>query len=124
MSDMKTQRYPGLKSPVSKPRPQRPATGLREDEAAFEADTSPPKLRRHMILQQAKMEGLIGAQKNKRISGRVSAALLNAAKKRSALTSDNDVIEYALARLAVEENYGERLFRHEGKVPQDLDLEF
>lgn len=77
-----------------------------------------------MILEQAKILGLVGPQKNKRISGRVSEKLLAAAKKRSALISDNEVIEYALARLAVEENYGERLFRHEGKVPRDLDLEF
>ncbi len=83
-----------------------------------------PALRRSQILELARIQGLIGAQKNRRISGRVSARLLKAAKQRAALTSDNAVIEYALARLAVEENYGERLFRHEGKVPQDLDLEF
>lgn len=78
---------------------------------------------RAMILDLARTQGLMGSQKDKRISGRVSGELLKAAKQRAALTSDNEVIEYALARLAVEENYGDRLFRHQGKVPQDLDLE-
>jgi hypothetical protein len=58
------------------------------------------------------------------VAGRVSAQLVAAAKKSAGLSSDTDVIEIALAKLALEDDFGARLARNKGSVPRDLDIEF
>jgi precorrin isomerase len=68
--------------------------------------------------------GLLGSVKNARLSGRVSARLLEAAKRRAHVTSDTELIELALSRMALEDDFGPRLLRRKGSLPADLDLEF
>jgi hypothetical protein len=80
--------------------------------------------RRSLVMRHAEIEGLVGGEKGARIGGRVSRRLLQAAKDSSGVRSDSELIEYALARVALEDDFGDRLFRHEGKVPKDVDLEF
>ena len=79
--------------------------------------------RHEATLAQAKAAGLLGQAKNARITGRVSAALVAAAKKRTGIASDTDVIEVALATLALEDDFGAKLVRRKGSLPKDLDLE-
>ncbi|MGA2129531.1 MAG: hypothetical protein ABSG76_25655 [Xanthobacteraceae bacterium] len=79
---------------------------------------------RSLVMRHAEIEGLVGGEKNARIGGRVSRRLLQAAKDSSGVHSDTDLLEYALARLALEDDFGDRLFRHEAKVSKDIDLEF
>ena len=78
--------------------------------------------RRDLVLQQARQQGLVGEEKDARISGRVRRRLIDAAKLRSGLTSDTDLLEYALARLALEDDFGTLLVRRKGSVPEDVDL--
>jgi hypothetical protein len=68
--------------------------------------------------------GLLGSIKDARLSGRVSARLLEAAKRRAHVTSDTELIELALSRMALEDDFGPRLLRRKGTLPADLDLEF
>ena len=68
--------------------------------------------------------GLLGSVKNARLSGRVSARLVEAAKRRAHVTSDTELIELALSRMALEDDFGPRLLRRKGSLPADLDLEF
>ncbi len=79
--------------------------------------------RRQATLDQARAAGLLGDVKNTRIAGRVPSILVAAAKKRAGITSDTDVIEIALATLALEDDFGAKLVRRKGSVPRDLDLE-
>jgi hypothetical protein len=51
-----------------------------------------------------------------------SSKALAAAKKRAGLSSDTDVIEIALERLALEDDFGARLVRNKGTVPRELDI--
>ncbi len=81
-------------------------------------------LRHYAVMSRARKEGLVGEGKDARISGRVSRQLIEAAKHRSAITSDTELIEYALARIAAEDDFVERIYRREGKVPKSVDLEF
>jgi hypothetical protein len=81
-------------------------------------------LRNQATLESARAAGLLGAAKNARVAGRVSAQLVAAAKKSAGLSSDTDVIEIALAKLALEDDFGARLARNKGSVPRDLDIEF
>lgn len=79
--------------------------------------------RHQATLAQAEAAGLLGQAKNARITGRVSAPLVAAAKKRTGITSDTDVIEMALATLALEDDFGAKLVGRKGAVPKDIDLE-
>jgi hypothetical protein len=88
------------------------------------SETEMAKRRNQMVLDQAKSVGLIGTAKDARLSGRVSANLLAVAKERAHVSSDTDLIELALSRLALEDDYGARLLRREGAVPKSVNLEF
>jgi hypothetical protein len=66
----------------------------------------------------------MGTSKNARVAGRVSSALVAAAKKSAGLSSDTDLIEVALARLALEDDFGLKLVRNKGSVPRELDIGF
>lgn len=78
--------------------------------------------RRRLVLDAARAEGLVGEDKDTRISGRVRRRLVEAAKRRCGVASDTELIEYALARVALEDDFGERLVARKGTIPPDLDL--
>jgi hypothetical protein len=78
--------------------------------------------RNRLVLEQARAVGLLGKAKNTRLSGRVPAGLIEAAKKRAHVSSDTDLLELALSRLALEDDFGARLVLRKGSVPADIDL--
>ncbi len=80
------------------------------------------KKRNRMVLEQARASGLLGTVKNTRLSGRVPSELIEAAKKRAHVNSDTELLELALSRLALEDDFGARLVRRKGTISQDLDL--
>lgn len=79
--------------------------------------------RNKLVLEQARAVGLLGTAKNTRLSGRVSSDLIDAAKKRAHVTSDTELLELALSRLALEDDFGARLVKRKGSIPPDIDLE-
>ena len=82
------------------------------------------EMRNRAALESAKAAGLLGGAKSARVAGRVPAELVAAAKKSAGLSSDTDLIEVALAKLAMEDDFGAKLVRDKGALPQDIDLEF
>jgi hypothetical protein len=80
-------------------------------------------MRNQATLESARAAGLLGA-KNARVAGRVSAELVAAAKKSAGLSSDTDLIEMALAKLALEDDFGAKLVRNKGSVARQFDVEF
>jgi hypothetical protein len=50
--------------------------------------------------------------------------LIDAAKARSGIESDTELLEYALARVALEDDFGQKLLAREGRLPRNIDLEF
>jgi hypothetical protein len=50
--------------------------------------------------------------------------LIKAAKARSGIRSDTQLLEYALAQVALEDDFWQKLLSLEGTVPRDIDLEF
>lgn len=89
---------------------------------AAESDKQVALTRNRLVLDQARAIGLLGAAKNTRLSGRVSSDLIEAAKKRSHVTSDTELLELALSRLALEDEFGARLVGRKGSIPADIDL--
>ena len=74
-------------------------------------------------MDTARRLGLLEGQ-NGRIGGRVQRDLVAAAKEKSGITSDTELLEYALAKVALEDDFGAKLVRRKGRIPKDLDLEF
>lgn len=88
-----------------------------------EVAAGPESLRRLTVIDTARRLGLLGGE-NSRIGGRVRRDLVAAAKARSGIVSDTELLEYALAKVALEDDFGAKLVAREGRVPKDLDLEF
>ncbi|CCM78052.1 hypothetical protein [Rhizobium mesoamericanum] len=89
---------------------------------AAETEAKVALTRNRLVLEQAKAVGLLGTAKNTRLSGRVPAELIEAAKKRAHVTSDTELLELALSRLALEDDFGVRLVSRKGTIPADIDL--
>ena len=90
---------------------------------AQDATSALALLRRAAVSTAAHSAGLLDGQTS-RIQGRITRSLLAAAKARSGISSDTELLEYALARVAIEDDFGAKLLARKGSVPADLDLEF
>ncbi|MEN3950495.1 hypothetical protein [Iodidimonas sp. SYSU 1G8] len=75
------------------------------------------------VLRAAERSGLLG-EKRGRIGGRVSPALVAHAKQRTGIEADTDLIEFALANIALDEGFAEVFRKARGQVDPDLDLGF
>ena len=73
-------------------------------------------------LRHASAAGYLRGRKSERIGGRVSPRLLSAAMEKSGLHSQAELLEYALAKVAIEDDYAARLLARKGSVPDDVDL--
>ena len=75
------------------------------------------------VMSAARRSGLLG-EKSGRIAGRGSPALVKQAKKQTGIEGDSDLIAFALANVALEDNFAEVFKKSRGKVPADLKLGF
>ena len=81
------------------------------------------KARFEAVMQAAQQSGLLG-EKGGRIGGRVSSALVRQAKRQTGIETDTDLIEFALATVALEDNFAQVFGESRGKVDPDLKLGF
>ena len=96
----------------AKPAAGRGGSGFEEEQTPFES-----------VMDAAERSGLLG-EKSSRIAGRVSPALIAQAKRRTGIEADTDLIEFALANLALEDNFAEAFKAARGKVDDELKLGF
>ena len=75
------------------------------------------------VLVMAEREGLLRGGRTQVVRGRMPEALVSQAKKRTGLKSDTDLIELALANIAVGDEYAEWLLA-QGSIDPEVDLEF
>jgi hypothetical protein len=80
--------------------------------------------RRHDALTIARQAGLLRGPKTEVVWGRMPEALVRKAKAISGARSDTELIETALANLAVADEYPNWLLSQKGTVGKDVDLEF
>ncbi|WP_294536809.1 hypothetical protein [uncultured Rhodoblastus sp.] len=100
---------------VGKTPPKATAKGLRfapVGKARFEA-----------VMKAAGNSGLLG-EKSGRIGGRVSAALIEQAKRQTGIEGDTDLIEFALANVALTDDFSKLFKESRGKVDPTLKLGF
>lgn len=76
------------------------------------------------VLVIAGEAGLLKGTRTKVVRGRMPEALVNKAKARTGIESDTDLLEVALANLAVADDFPEWLLSQKGTVKKELDLEF
>jgi hypothetical protein len=81
------------------------------------------KARFEAVMQAAEQSGLL-REKSGRIGGRVSSALVRQAKRQTGIATDTDLIEFALATVALEDNFAEVFKESRGKVGPELKLGF
>jgi hypothetical protein len=79
--------------------------------------------RTELIMSEARSAGLIGGPKDAVIRGRVSTALVKAAKKRAGVNTDTELLEVALSNLALADDFGDKFLKRKGTADPDLDLE-
>jgi hypothetical protein len=72
----------------------------------------------------AERAGLLRGERTKVIRGRMPEALVSEAKKRTGIESDTDLIEVALANIAVADDYADWLLSRRGSVDSEVRLEF
>jgi hypothetical protein len=75
------------------------------------------------VMAAAQRSGLL-QEKSGRIGGRVSPALVERAKARTGIEADTDLIEFALANIALEDKFAESFKAARGTVDPDLNLGF
>jgi hypothetical protein len=78
----------------------------------------------HDALTIARQAGLLRGTKTEVVRGRMPEALVRKAKATSGARSDTELIEIALANLAVADQYPDWLLSQRGTVRKELELEF
>jgi hypothetical protein len=79
--------------------------------------------RRRAVYAAAEQEGWLDGERSA-IGARIPKRLIDAARKQAGVTSITEIVEYALAKMALEDDYGAKLLAREGSIPRDIDLEF
>ncbi len=75
------------------------------------------------VMAAAERSGLL-AEKSGRIAGRVSPALVERAKRRTRIETDSDLIAFALASIALEDDFAEAFKKARGEIDPDLKLDY
>ena len=75
------------------------------------------------VIQAARQAGLLHG-KGGRIGGRVSPVLVRQAKRQTGIEADTDLIEFALATVALEDGFAQAFRKSRGKVDRELKLGF
>lgn len=84
---------------------------------------SAPGAQVEAVMAAAQRRGLL-KEKSGRIGGRVSPALVEQAKARTGIKTDTDLIEFALANIALEDRFAASFKAVRGTVDPDLQLGF
>lgn len=82
-----------------------------------------PGTRVEAVMAAAERSGLL-KEKSGRIGGRVSTVLVEQAKARTGIETDTDLIEFALANVALEDRFAEAFKAVRGTVDPELKLGF
>lgn len=74
-------------------------------------------------LMAARSDNLLGGDKTHLLSARLNESLVAAAKARTGIQSDTQLVELALASLAVGDDFGEWLVTQGGRLKADFEID-
>ena len=75
------------------------------------------------VLRRATDMGLMGTEVHQ-VGARLPTKLLEQAKKRTGIVSTTDLMAFALANVAVEDDFAKAFVAARGKIDPDLDIGF
>jgi len=75
------------------------------------------------VRQAARAQRLTGGKRTHILSARLDEALVAAAKARTGIRSDTELAEFALASIAVGDDFGEWLLSQAGRLDGDFELD-
>lgn len=78
--------------------------------------------RRKRVVEAARAAGLL-AGGDSALGARIPSALVSQAKQRTGIRSTTDLVEYALAKVALEDDFGAKLVAQKGAIPADIVIE-
>lgn len=78
--------------------------------------------RLRFAFDELERSGALAGARSKKLSMRVDPGLIEAARRRTGLRSDSDLINAALAMLAAGDDFGAWLVRQSGRLPEDFEL--
>jgi hypothetical protein len=78
--------------------------------------------RLQFALAELEQAGALAGARSEKLSTRVDPGLLDAARRRTGLRSDSDLINAALAVVAAGDDFGAWLVRQAGRLPEDFEL--
>jgi hypothetical protein len=81
-------------------------------------------LRNQAAIEQARAAGLLTGPRTAKITARFNPSLLNKARKRAHVQSDTELLELALVRLALEDDFGRNILKRKGRISESVELEF
>ena len=76
------------------------------------------------VMAVAEQQGLLRGERTQIVRGRMPEALVRRAKNRTGISSDTELIEVALASIAVQDDYADWLLSRRGVVSRETGLEF
>lgn len=74
------------------------------------------------VVYQATAAGYLRGQKSERVGGRVPKRLISTAMKKSGIQSQSELLQYALSKVALEDDYGKKLLSLKGSIPDDVEF--
>jgi hypothetical protein len=96
---------------------------MREEKERRADEPMPDDSRRAVVMRTAAEAGLLGGTRDETIGSRVPGRLVERAKARAGMRSDTELLLYALANVALEDDFGRRLVARKGRVARDVPLE-
>lgn len=74
------------------------------------------------VMQDAETQGFL-KDKESRITARLSRKMVDAAKLKTGIKSDSELVKYAIAQIATEDPFKKAFRELEGSIDPDIDLE-
>jgi hypothetical protein len=81
-----------------------------------------PALKLKHALERLARTGQLKGARSKKMSARVDPGLVKAAKKRTGITNESDLVNAALAVIAADDDFGPWLVSQAGRLPDDFEL--
>ena len=81
------------------------------------------RLRVEAVMEAAERQGLLG-ERTARVGVQVSPKLLKQAKKLTGIETDSELIVFALANVALEDDFAKVFKASRGTVPRDIKLDY
>ena len=101
--------------------PRKPSASAAKRSAGGPLKAHPARF--EAVMLAAAQSGLLGG-KSGRIGGRVSPALVEQAKRQTGIETDTDLIEFALATIALDDHFAEIFKDSRGTIDPELKLGF